>query len=127
MSDLRSLSLSSGDEGRVGPFRGEEDMDYLEFAPSRMVAEGWSRANASPLDAATRIVRQDAFVERSPRTGGGRIGLGPAYYCRLSDEHLVEHMQMVQTELTHRYGSPESSGDDEWQQASDDSKSTIES
>ena len=127
MSDLRSLSLSSGDEGRFGPFRGEEDMDHFEQPPRRVVAEGWSRPNESALDRATRIVRQDAFVGRSPRTGGRRIGAGPAYYRGLDDARLVSEMRWIETELTRRYGEPSDSEYEEEETGTDDETGETES
>ena len=111
VSDMRSLSLSSGDEGRFGAFRGEEDLDYLELSPDRMVAARGPWPNGSALDAATRVVRQN-YGRGPPRTGGVRIERSGASFRRMTDEQLERELVLFQDELYARYGTPPASDDE---------------
>lgn len=124
---MRSLSVSSGDEGRIGPFRGEEDMDHIEFSPVRMVDADWPGPYGSALDAATRVVRE-SNGRGPPRTGAPRIR-GRDFYRRLDDDRLLEEMQHVQTELHRRFGTPSTSdaSDTEERDWSAEEKSLTES
>lgn len=110
---MRPLPVSRRDEGRQHSIRREEGLDNIELSPRDVVAEGRSRPHASALDAATRVVRRNAFVGGPPRTGGARIGGGPAYYRGLSNRAFERELAVFQDEMERRYGAITDDEDEE--------------